>query len=74
MGGVMRWSMKVDKDVIDKDRWGRECEQDNEKEYSRMSLQDIRFNFKDPTITRPKCDIGIRIFISDFMISISIFG
>jgi hypothetical protein len=35
-----------------------------------MSLQDIRFNLEDPTITRPKCDIGIRIFISDFMNSI----
>lgn len=39
-------------------------------EYSRMSLQDIRFNLEDPTITRPKCDIGIRILVGDFVISI----
>lgn len=35
-----------------------------------MGLQDIRLDLKDPTIARPKRDIGIGVLVSDFLRSI----
>jgi hypothetical protein len=45
-----------------------------EKGYSPVSLQDIRFNLEDPSITRSKRNIGVRIFISDLVTVLGVVG